>query len=227
MKTNALPIFLCAITALLLVSFSDPYTIKRVSDANFRYEFYTTSKKVNPKENKQYYWFKGGVVHKAQSGIAGELLNDKFVKMYHSNQLAEQGTFRNGLKIGLWKTWYENGIVETTQKWSRGLQTGEFFRFSNDGSIVEKGNFKKGKKHGKWIDYIKKDTVLYKRGVVFVEKVRLSKAERAKIRLEKKESKNKEKDGEKSKAALENKTKKEGFFKRIIGKKEPKQNLNG
>ena len=31
---------------VLLVSFTDPYSIKRISDANFRYEFYTSTKEV-------------------------------------------------------------------------------------------------------------------------------------------------------------------------------------
>ena len=42
----------------LLFSFKDPYLIKRISDKEFRYEFYTIKKEVNPVKNKTYYWFK-------------------------------------------------------------------------------------------------------------------------------------------------------------------------
>ena len=209
------------------MSFSDPYTIKRISDANFRYEFYTTAKKIKPKTNKIYYWFKGGLIHNTQSGMTGELLHDKFIKMYHSNQLAEQGTFKKGLKIGLWKTWFTNGMVETTQKWRNGLQSGKFFRYDENGFLIEKGSFNCGKKHGSWINYIKKDTVVYKEGVVFVKKEKLSVAEKAKIKSIKKEAKiQKSKDKESPKTS-ENKSKENSFFKRLFGKKQPTQNTNG
>jgi antitoxin component YwqK of YwqJK toxin-antitoxin module len=234
LKTKVLPLFLYTTITLLFMSFSDPYTIKRISDANFRYEFYTTSKTIKPKENKIYYWFKGGLIHNTQSGMTGELLQDKFVKMYHSNQLAEQGTFKKGLKTGLWKTWYPSGVLETTQKWSNGLQTGTFFRFNENGLVIEKGNFKKGKKHGVWIDYIKKDTVVYKRGVVFVKEIKPSKVEKAKIKEEKqkiksvkKEARIKKRTSKKLETTSETEPKKEGFFKRLFGKKQPKENANG
>ena len=214
MKTKVLTIFLALLSTFLLISFSDPYTIKRISDANFRYEFYTTNKKIKPKDNKIYYWFKGGLIHNTQSGMAGELLQDKFVKMYHSNQLAEQGTFKKGLKIGFWKTWFTNGMVETTQKWSNGLQSGDFFRYNESGLVIEKGSFKSGRKHGLWIDYIKKDTVIYKRGLVFVKKTNSIK----------KEDKIKKRVSKKPETTSETKPKKEGFFKRLFSKKQPSTN---
>ena len=86
---------------VLLVSFTDPYSIKRISDANFRYEFFTSTKEVKPKVAKVYFWFKGGAVHSATSGVSGQVLNGNFKKFYHSNQLAEEGNFKYGLKVGL------------------------------------------------------------------------------------------------------------------------------
>jgi antitoxin component YwqK of YwqJK toxin-antitoxin module len=248
LKTKKLQLFLCTIVALLLISFSDPYTIKRISDLNFRYEFYTTSKKIKPKSNKIYYWFKGGLIHNAQAGVAGELLNEKFTKMYHSNQLAEQGEFKNGLKVGLWKTWHPNGIVETTQYWDNGLKKGLFYHYDKNGDVIEKGNFKTDKKQGQWIDYVKKDTIIFKKGVVFVEKPKLSKEEKKKQKEEKKKTaaaKKALKEVEKAKKAAEKqaekadknkpktnttnegKPQKNGFFKRLFAKKQPKQNTNG
>lgn len=229
MKTKVLTIFLALVSGFLLISFSDPYTIKRISDANFRYEFYTTDKKIKTKSNKIYYWFKGGLIHNTQSGMTGELLQDKFIKMYHSNQLAEQGTFKKGLKIGLWKTWFTNGLLETTQKWSNGLQSGNFFRYNENGLLLEKGSFKSGRKHGLWIDYIKKDTVIFKRGVVFVKKVKPSKAEKTKIKEEKQKIKSVKKEDRIKKSASkklettsETKPEKKGFFKRLFSKKQTK-----
>lgn len=205
MKTKALTIFLF-IFSFIFLSFSDPYSIKRISDKEFRYEFYTTNKKIKPNRNKIYFWFKGGTIHNSQSGFGGELLQDKFIKMYLNNQLAEQGFFKKGLKKGLWKTWYKNGLIETTQKWSSGLKSGDFYRFAEDGTILEKGKYKNDKKHGIWIDFIKKDTITYKEGNVFVKKIKLSKEDKEK---------------KKALKSTPNKNKK-SFFKRLFSKKESK-----
>lgn len=87
-------------------SFNDPYLNlkKRLTDKQFKYEFFTTTKKVRAKSNITYYWFKGGAIHNSQEGIAGELLDDQFDKFYLSNQLAEKGKFKKGKKVGVWRT---------------------------------------------------------------------------------------------------------------------------
>lgn len=254
LKTKTLFRFFCISLVVIFFSFTDPYLIKRVSDANFRYEFYVTDKKVKPKSEKTYYWFKGGAIHNAQGGTAGELLDDAFTKMYHSNQLAEQGQFEKGLKIGLWKTWYPNGTLETTQYWSSGLKTGNFYRYDDKGVLIEKGYYKSHIKHGEWIDHIKKDTTVYKNGKVFVAPPKLTKEEKAKVKEDEKVAKAAKKAQEKldkEKKALEKENKKkqkeldkqqkanqpqrvnqpqeqkESFFKRLFKKKEPKENTNG
>ncbi|TGD56854.1 toxin-antitoxin system YwqK family antitoxin [Flavobacterium humi] len=246
MKTKALSSILYSLTALLLVSFSDPYSIKRISDTNFRYEFYTTDKKIKPRNDKTYYWFKGGLIHNAQGGQAGELLNDKFVKMYHSNQLAEQGIFKNGLKNGLWKTWHANGTLETIQKWKSGLRTGKFYHYDQNGMVTEEGNFKNNKKHGIWIDYVTKDTTAYKRGELYVIEPKVSKKERKENKernsitkeekrasaiskkTERQERKSQMKKTEATEYPSQENHQKKGFFSRIFGKKQPNQNtING
>lgn len=248
MKTNTLFRFFCLSLALIFFSFTDPYLIKRISDTNFRYEFYTTDKKVSPKSDKNYYWFKGGAIHNAQGGAAGQLLHDGFTKMYHSNQLAEQGKFDEGLKTGWWKTWYENGAIETTQYWKNGLRTGAFNHFNNKGELIEKGYYKNDQRHGKWFDLVKKDTLVYKNGTVFVAKPKLTKEEKAKLKEDEKvakaakkeqkqkekekkaaekENKKKQKELEKQRKANQPKEQKESFFKRLFKKKEPKVNANG
>ncbi len=204
------------------MSFSDPYSIKRISDKDFRYEFYTTSKVIKPKSDKIYYWFKGGMIHNTQSGMAGELLNDKFVKMYHSNQLAEQGFFKKGLKVGSWKTWHQNGIIETIQKWNNGFKSGDFYHYNEVGALIEKGKYKNNKKNGTWIDFTKKDTITYKNGIIFVKKTKLPKEEKAKKKEEKQKT-------ETAKTTSQKDSNHEGgksFFKRLFSKKESKNKVN-
>ncbi|RKR09080.1 hypothetical protein C8C83_0680 [Flavobacterium sp. 90] len=173
------------VLSFALLSFSDPYTVKRISDKDFRYEFFTTDKKIKPNKTHMYSWFKGGLIHETQGGIAGDLLNDKFIKMYHSNQLAEQGEFKNGLRVGIWKTWHQNGILATDQNWHNGLRSGIYSRFDITGNLVEKGRFVANYKTGKWIDTEKKDTVIYKKGKVIIQKPTFNKSEKYKIKQEK------------------------------------------
>lgn len=253
MKTKTTLRILFFFLAFVSVSFTDPepYLAKRISDADFRYEFYTTDKKINPKKDKTYYWFKGGSVHSAQAGIAGILLHGKYTKTFHSNQLAEQGEFENGLKKGTWKSWYPNGTVETTQYWQDGSRGGSFYHYSIAGEVLESGNFKKDKKHGKWIDFVKKDTAVYKKGVIFVKKPKLTKEEKIKLKeenaklkeenkkaseaeklakkasketkaLEKANKKTIKEQEQQNKKATENKSDKPRFFKKLFSKKEPK-----
>lgn len=182
LKTKVLSRFLHLILAMLFLSFTDPYTIKRISDLNFRYEFYTTDKIVKPDADKMYYWFKGGLIHNAQGGTAGVLLDGKYIKMFHSNQLAEQGEFKNGIKVGLWTTWHPNGIKESTLNWKKGLRKGTYHRYNPQGELAEKGSYKKDKKEGRWIDYEKNETIIYSKGVGVVKKTKISRAEKFKLK---------------------------------------------
>lgn len=184
MKTKATFLFLYLFIALISSSFSDPYTIKRISDKNFRYEFYVTDKNITPKAAKVYYWFKGGAIHSAQGGFGGSLLNDVFLKTYHSNQIAEHGSFKNGIKTGMWKTWHPNGSIESTQKWSNGLRTGRYYKYNVNGILAETGYYKNDKKQGKWYDFEKKDTTNYRNGILVIKKQKLSKLDKLTLELE-------------------------------------------
>jgi hypothetical protein len=184
LKTKLSFYLLYSFIALLLVSFSDPYSIKRISDSDFRYEFYVTDKTVTPKANKVYYWFKGGAIHSAQGDFGGDLLNDVFLKTYHSNQIAEKGNFKNGLKVGVWKTWHPNGSIESTQKWTKGLRTGIYYKYDKNGLVAETGCYKNDKKQGKWYDFEKKDTVNYNNGVPALKKQKISKLDKLTLKLQ-------------------------------------------
>ncbi|WP_029273363.1 toxin-antitoxin system YwqK family antitoxin [Flavobacterium sp. KJJ] len=182
MKTFIIPRYILAFFALALVSFGDPYAIKRISDKEFRYEFYTTDKKITPKTTKTYYWFKGGLIHEAQGGIAGDLLDDKFTKMFHSNQLAEQGQFKNGLRVGKWKTWHPNGVIATTLSYSNGLRSGKYFRYNESGQLIENGKFSSDLKTGKWTNNETNEILTYKRGVIVKKKETFTKSEKYRIK---------------------------------------------
>lgn len=246
MKKNKVLDFVCFLLAFVFVSFNDPYLVKRISDANYRYEFYTTDKKVRPKKDKMYYWFKGGLIHNAQSGISGELLHGKFIKSFHSNQLAEQGSFRNGLKVGVWKTWYPNGILESKQSWSNGIKSGKFYHYDDTATLLESGSYTNNMKFGKWIDYSKNDTLMYNHDKVVPKKTKKAKLKKEENKIddstssdkesivakEIKTTQNKKQETTKSNTnknqsaketkKVEKKSTKESFFKRLFKKKTPK-----
>lgn len=219
--------------AVLLLSFTDPYSIKRVTDTSFKYEFYTSQKKINTRPGRQYYWFKGGAIHNSESGIAGELLQETFVKFYLNNQLAEKGSFVNGLKTGVWKTWYPNGKIQSIENWKNGLKKGSSKNYDQNGTLLEEGTFKRNVKHGLWIDAIKKDTVMYKNGNIFIKKPKLTKEEKAveKIKKQAAQATKKEAKENQLKNKSTDKTPRESFFKRmylkVFPKKDAKSKANG
>lgn len=108
LSTSKFSILLFGLLVFLLGSFTPPNLKKRITDTEFRYEFYTTKKEVSAKQDRLYYWFKGGAIHSSEYGVSGELLDGEFEKFYLNNQLAEKGEFKKGLKEGLWKTWHCN-----------------------------------------------------------------------------------------------------------------------
>ncbi|TRW27544.1 hypothetical protein FMM05_02580 [Flavobacterium zepuense] len=207
-----------------LFSFSETSLKKRISDEYFRYEFFTTDKDITPKEGKTYYWFKGGTIHSSEHGVGGELLQDDFLKYYHSNQLAEAGKYKKGLREGYWKTWFENGTLQSKTYYDDGQKDGSYFAYDKTGFLTETGTYKNSLKHGRWINFINKDTLKYREGKVVVKKVKPvkdtlqpanGKPGFIKRVFYKKDNKNKV-------AVQENSAnqKKPGFFKRIFKKKD-------
>ncbi|OWP84753.1 hypothetical protein BWK59_03550 [Flavobacterium davisii] len=218
MKTSTLKSTFLFFTFLLLCSFQDSFLIKRISDKDFRYEFFTTNKKKKPDIKKEYFWFKGGMIHHAQYGSAGELLDGKFSKFYHSNQLAEQGTFRKGLRIKEWKFWHPNGKISSIQHWASGVKHGVWLSFDSEGKMIESGFYKNNLKSKTWINYERKDTLVYKKGEIVTSKIKKEIPQKT----ESKESKRKTKTIEKS-----SDTTKPSFFKRLFSKKNKTHDAQG
>ncbi len=241
--------YLLCFAIAILFSFSGTSLKKRISDKQFRYEFYTTDKEVSAKSGRYYFWFRGGAIHSSEYGFGGELLHSEFLKFYHSNQLAESGEFRNGLKEGYWKAWFPNGVLCSKTYWSNGQMDGKHYAYDETGFLVEEGKYKDNQKHGRWINYISKDTLKYKKGRVVVPKVKpvkdtlqqtekkgffkrlFSKKEKAvqpaDATVKPAKGKNDKKQAKEQKEALPEKDKKPGFFKRLFSKKEKKDDGKG
>ncbi len=186
----------------MLLAFQEPSLKKRITDTKFRYEFYTTKNTPDVKEQRVYYWFKGGAIHSSENGIAGELLHNEYEKFYLSNQLAEKGAFAEGLKNGIWKTWHQNGNLDSKQDWSNGLKNGSYFSYDANGKLMESGRYRRGKKHGRWINFLSKDTIQYKNDKVFVKAPKKTKEQRKLEKETKKAADSLKKENKKKEKAL-------------------------
>jgi len=148
---------------ILLMSVSSDLQRKYIRSGDYDIVCYVSLKKTgNYNEGREYYWFKTGEIHNSVSSAGGLVLHDKYEKFYRSKQLAERGIFDYGLKDGEWRTWYENGYLESICKWNNGQKNGVFLSYGEDGTLVLSGNYKKDEKIKTWINHKLKDTVFYK-----------------------------------------------------------------
>lgn len=69
MKGKYLALFVIVFLAALFSSFKDPIQKKKITDVNFRYEFYTTQEKTNTQQGRIYHWFKAGATHSSEIGF--------------------------------------------------------------------------------------------------------------------------------------------------------------
>lgn len=246
MKSRFLFFWLLFIFKMSLTFSQELHEKKRVSDKEYRYEFYVTKKIPGIKKNRTYYWFKGGAIHSSEAANAGELIHNVFEKFYLNNQLAEKGHFRKGLKIGLWKSWYLNGNLKAESYWSNGRRNGKYCLYNEKGDLIEKGIYKSDKKHGTWINYEKKDTVFFKKDEIVIKTISQKDsarivAKKLKIKQQKERKAIHQKNKQKQKQAKQNSkklekeinnkkskkrqpeeanVKKESFLKRLFSKKD-------
>jgi hypothetical protein len=64
-------------------------------------------------------------------------------KKYYSNTtiLKETGNLKNGLKDGIWETYYENGKLETVGNYAEGENKGEWKVYFDNGQLAAVGNY--------------------------------------------------------------------------------------
>ncbi len=84
----------------------------------------------------------------------------------------EKGAYLNDLKNGSFTKWYNSGTKRVEGSYRKGLKNGIWnYYFKNSPGMVRlTGNFKDGKKHGKWVFYDKNETIRsiikYDQGVI-------------------------------------------------------------
>lgn len=107
--------------------------------------YHASTKEYRVKRDTLYYhWAKSGKIQVTQGGYHGRLLEGDY-SMVVNSKLVTAGSFKNGLKHGIWKKWSNNKLTEK-YTWKRGVLCGKYAIFDEKGSIAETGRYRKGKK---------------------------------------------------------------------------------
>ncbi|WP_196896052.1 toxin-antitoxin system YwqK family antitoxin [Aureivirga marina] len=149
----------------------------------FAYDFYIDKeyKTSNLEMHKQYFWYDGNEIKSTYFDIGGPVLQKQFIKYHQNNkQLAEKGEFVNGLKNGVWKSWFQNGRLSNVKHWNHGELSGLYIEFDENGNEIVKGKYKSDKKEGEWIQHQNGDTLFYKKGILIEKPVKTSETKEGK-----------------------------------------------
>lgn len=87
--------------------------------------------------HKRYHWFKSQQVISTEGASAGVLLHGSYEAFYGNKQLAMRGRFNKGLKSGEWMFWYDDGSISRLEHWSNGRQQGEQITYAQNGEVTE------------------------------------------------------------------------------------------
>jgi antitoxin component YwqK of YwqJK toxin-antitoxin module len=172
MKLTITTLILLIFTSFTTINLNDKDTIPiHISDKEYSYVIHVIQKEIHTiYSDRLYYWYKSQQIHKSRGEFGGQLLDGNFVKYYKTNQLAEKGDFKKGLKKGRWIKWYKNGNKEEELKWKNGKKCGVYHQYDSLGNLVLSGKYKQNNKSGVWIDYLKSDTLYYKKGKLLKDK---------------------------------------------------------
>lgn len=111
------------------------------------YPGHTVTAHVKPTEkfsvssDQLYYWFSGNQISITQGGYSGKPLNGDYEDVYDSKNLKESGSFDEGLKSGVWKSWTEEGLLINQYTFRKGRKNGAYAKYDKRGKVMEKGAY--------------------------------------------------------------------------------------
>lgn len=94
--------------------------------------------------NCVYYWHNKGQICSNQGGYAGELLHGEYLVFNQNKKLITKGNLKEGKKVGVWKSWYENGNLKLIQTFTNGLLDGNSEYYDRQGNLITSHQYKKG-----------------------------------------------------------------------------------
>jgi len=128
---------------------------------------------VNADATKTYAWYSGNQINTTQGGFNGKLLDGEFTEYFLNKNLKSKGEFEEGLKVGLWRNWRENGQLESSVHFLKGVMAGRSQNHDEQGVLREEGKYDNGLKQGYWMRFISKDSITvqrYDKGVIVPER---------------------------------------------------------
>jgi len=123
----------------------------------------------NVKSDRKYAWFSGNQIRYTQGGYSGKLLDGVYNEFYDTKGLKTQGLYQMGLKTGNWKSWGEDGKLDSIIHYSSGKANGRFEKYDQEGVLLERGKYQDGQLNGKLEKRISADSIQainYKKGKV-------------------------------------------------------------
>ncbi len=113
-------------------------------DSTINFSVLTESKNVKIDETKFYYWFRAGAVRYNRGGYDGKLLTDAYRSFYQNLNLKSQGKFKNGLKVGTWRSWYVSGERQKVEYWKKGLIHRKAYYYDESGALIYTLKYRNG-----------------------------------------------------------------------------------
>lgn len=152
------------------------------NDSTVRLNICNTNPKVKLRSNLRYYWYLSHTVYSNQGGYSGHLLNGHYLVFDKQMRLKVEGNFKNGLKEGVWKSWGNNGCLESEYFWHRGLRAGTALLYNSMGNVYKEVPYSNDMIHGVVITRIgdKLEKQKFRNGVEIKKPVRKSKIEKVK-----------------------------------------------
>jgi antitoxin component YwqK of YwqJK toxin-antitoxin module len=80
-------------------------------------------------------------------------LNGKVLSFYNNGNIAEEVSWKNGIKEGSWKKYYEDGTIMMYTVFSDNKRTGAFIFNYPDGKPEWNGKYINDKMEGKWVHF--------------------------------------------------------------------------
>ena len=97
--------------------------------------------------------------------LRGGIYYKKFTDEPFTGELTgiEQGKFKNGKKVGIWKIYHENGQLKFKNTFEDNKLEGASEEYNTNGILISKGSFSNNLKDGEWIEYQREGT--YRHGL--------------------------------------------------------------
>jgi len=102
----------------------------------------------------KYYHKASKVIMSLENYKNGKLEGKKSV-FYPDSKIAEEMSYKNGLKDGIYKKYAQSGTLLEQTTFKDNQYNGEAVFYDSDGAVASKGKFLNGKKVGMWQFYLK------------------------------------------------------------------------